>query len=91
MLSDFFCLQCLNFLSCIDLETILGLTIFIFIASKVEAYGQEEQFSGRNLLLEIPTFEALWFGSSKYMALTIEKKNIAVVDQRLVGQISLHG
>lgn len=59
--------------------------IFIFIASKVEAYGQEEQFSGRNLLLEIPTFEALWFGSSKYMALTIEKKNIAVVDQRLVG------
>jgi len=39
--------------------------IFIFIALKVEAYGQEEQFSGRNLLLEILTSKALCFGSSK--------------------------
>lgn len=59
--------------------------IFIFIASKVEAYGQEEQFSGRNLLLEIPTSEALCFGSSKYKALKIKKENIAAVDQRLGG------
>jgi len=59
--------------------------IFIVIASNVEAYGQEGQFSGRNLLLEIPTSEALCFGSLKYKALKIKKENIATVDQILDG------